>query len=129
MTSKEKQLYIILCSNIAQMSTDDVKVGAMIKAGDVLIPGHNTVPNDHLHAERRALLKAAKQGISTSYSTLFVTHTPCPECALELVEAGIAEVILSEKVHLEMQQREKWQKNWKITRALFEKNRVRWEFV
>lgn len=126
---KQKQKFLIMCSTEAHLSDDDVKVGAMIKSGEACVFGHNTVPNNHLHAEMRALLAAAKQGISTNHTTLFCTHTPCPECAVELIEAGVAEVILSEKVHWEMQRREKWEKNWEITRSLFKKYKVKWEFV
>lgn len=41
------------------------------------------------HAEANALAFAARQGISTGSSTLFVTLSPCETCARLLIAAGV----------------------------------------
>lgn len=49
------------------------------------------------HAEANALAFAARQGISTVGGTLYVTLSPCENCARLLLAAGIAEVIYLEE--------------------------------
>ncbi len=46
-----------------------------------------------LHAERNAIDKLARGPESGEGSTLFVTHSPCLECAKSIRGAGIVEVI------------------------------------
>ncbi|WP_162233739.1 anti-phage dCTP deaminase [Sphingomonas sp. Leaf17] len=45
-----------------------------------------------VHAEMDALLSAARQGVSTIGSRLFVTTYPCHNCARHIVAAGVDEV-------------------------------------
>ena len=45
-----------------------------------------------IHAEMDALLSAARQGISTVATRLFVTTYPCHSCARHIVGAGVDEV-------------------------------------
>jgi dCMP deaminase len=46
------------------------------------------------HAERNALLQAAKLGIATKGSTLYCfCGVPCKDCAIEIVNAGVTEVV------------------------------------
>ena len=45
-----------------------------------------------VHAEMDALLSAARQGISTMGTRLFVTTFPCHNCARHIVSAGVDEV-------------------------------------
>ena len=45
-----------------------------------------------IHAEQNAILFAAKNGISTVGSTLYVTVSPCVHCAKVIVAAGITRV-------------------------------------
>jgi dCMP deaminase len=45
-----------------------------------------------LHAERNALDKLARGHQSGLGATMFVTHTPCMECAKSIYGAGISEV-------------------------------------
>lgn len=46
-----------------------------------------------LHAEQNALLQAAKIGVSTQGSTMYVTCQPCNNCAKMIINAGIERVI------------------------------------
>ena len=45
-----------------------------------------------IHGEQNALYFAAKRGISTEWSTCYVTKIPCIHCARALIQAGIVEV-------------------------------------
>lgn len=54
---------------------------------------HGKFSNENeLHAEQNAILFAAKNGISTVGSTLYVTVSPCIHCAKVIVAAGITRV-------------------------------------
>ncbi|NDC22761.1 MAG: CMP deaminase [Proteobacteria bacterium] len=46
-----------------------------------------------LHAESNAILKAAKTGISTNGSTLYLTMSPCIDCSKLIIQAGIKRVV------------------------------------
>ena len=47
-----------------------------------------------VHAERQAILVAAKYGYATEGSRLFsYMGAPCKDCMVELIEAGVAEII------------------------------------
>jgi dCMP deaminase len=50
------------------------------------------------HAERNAILQAARAGIPTKGATL-VCHCgiPCKDCAIEIINAGIVEVVFVQK--------------------------------
>ena len=45
------------------------------------------------HAERNALIQAARNGISTLNTTLYCTDSPCKECAIEMVNAGVKKLV------------------------------------
>jgi dCMP deaminase len=50
------------------------------------------------HAERNALIQAARLGISTAGSTLYAyCGIPCKDCAIEIVNAGIKKVVCLKK--------------------------------
>ena len=48
-----------------------------------------------VHAEQNALIQAARYGISTGGAIIYVTVTPCFQCAKMLVNAGIKEVVVN----------------------------------
>jgi dCMP deaminase len=54
----------------------------------------NTKP-EVLHAEMNALMKLAKSTESGDGSSIFITHSPCLECAKGIYQAGIKEVYYS----------------------------------
>ena len=49
-----------------------------------------------LHAESNAILKCAKYGRPTNGSTLYITHSPCIECAKLIIQSGIIRVVYLE---------------------------------
>jgi len=54
---------------------------------------HNIV----IHAEMNAIMWAAKEGVSTNGCTLYVTTSPCANCAKHIVTAGITRVVYAEE--------------------------------
>lgn len=49
-----------------------------------------------LHAEANAITKVAKSNNSSEGSTLYVTSSPCMECAKLIIQAGIKRVVYSD---------------------------------
>lgn len=50
-----------------------------------------------LHAEQNVIAYAARNGIPTEGATLYVTHSPCKECAKLIAQSGIVEVVYSKE--------------------------------
>lgn len=89
------------------------KVGALIVHGDnVIAIGYNgtisgfpniceledgTTRPDVLHAESNAIAKCAKSSNSSNGAALYVTLSPCFECAKIIIQSGIKEVYYKEK--------------------------------
>lgn len=48
------------------------------------------------HAEVQALNKIRKSTLSSVGSSMYVTHSPCKNCCLEIIDAGIKTVYYSE---------------------------------
>ena len=53
-----------------------------------------------LHAEANAITKIARSSNNSDGATMYVTASPCIECAKLIVQAGIKRVIYSEKYRL-----------------------------
>ena len=49
-----------------------------------------------LHAEMNSLMKLAKSSSSGNQASLFVTHSPCLDCAKGIYQSGIKEVFYKE---------------------------------
>ena len=89
------------------------QVGALIvKEDNIIAIGYNGTisgfPNvcelqdgstspDVLHAESNAIAKCAKSSNSSNGATLYVTLSPCFDCAKIIIQSGIKEVIYLEK--------------------------------
>ena len=85
------------------------KVGALIVKDKMIISdGYNGTPagfeniceDDNevtkpyvLHAEANAITKVAKSGNSSRGATLYVTASPCMECAKLIIQSGISRVV------------------------------------
>lgn len=54
---------------------------------DMNMPCKKTV-----HAEQNIIAFAARHGIKLKGGTLYITHSPCEECAKLIVQAGIKEI-------------------------------------
>lgn len=53
-----------------------------------------------LHAEANAITKVARSNNSSSGSTLYITASPCLECAKLIIQAGIRRVVFGELYRL-----------------------------
>ncbi len=53
-----------------------------------------------LHAEANAISKVAKSGNSSEGATLYVTASPCMECAKLIIQAGIKRVVYLDEYRL-----------------------------
>ena len=88
------------------------QVGAlMVKDKMIISDGYNGTPTGFeniceedghtkpyvLHAEANAITKVAKTNQSSDGSTLYITASPCLECAKLIIQAGINRVVYSEK--------------------------------
>lgn len=92
------------------------KVGALIvKEKMIISDGYNGTPagfenicedeDNHtfpyvLHAEANAITKVARSNNSSEGATLYVTSSPCIECAKLIIQAGIQRVVFSEHYRL-----------------------------
>ena len=52
-----------------------------------------------LHAEANAITKVAKSNNSSEGSTLYVTSSPCIECAKLIIQSGIKRVVYADSYH------------------------------
>lgn len=91
------------------------QVGALIvKEKSIISDGYNGTPSGFenicedgnnrtkpyvLHAEANAITKVAKSSNSSEGATLYVTASPCIECAKLIIQAGIRRVVYSEVYH------------------------------
>lgn len=122
---KEKMIraYMQTAKNFAECSTAKrLHVGAIVVKDDRIISiGYNGMPsgwdnncedelwNVHngdytlktkpevLHAESNAISKLARSSESGEGSTMFVTHSPCLECAKLIYQSGITQVYYREQ--------------------------------
>jgi dCMP deaminase len=93
------------------------QVGALIVKNKMIISdGYNGTPSGFenncedenfktkpyvLHAEANAITKVAHSNNSSEGATLYVTSSPCIECAKLIIQAGIKRVVFSEEYHSE----------------------------
>ena len=93
------------------------KVGALIVTDIMIISdGYNGTPSGFenvceddnnvtkpyvLHAEANAITKIARSNNSSDGATMYVTASPCIECAKLIIQAGIKRVVYSEHYRLE----------------------------
>lgn len=118
MTTEDKQLmldrrYLRMASIWAENSyCVRRKVGAiLVKDKMIISDGFNGTPsgfenvceddNDTtkpyvLHAEANAITKVARSNNSSEGSTLYITASPCLECAKLIIQSGIKRVVFNE---------------------------------
>ena len=54
-----------------------------------------------IHAETEAVALAAKRGVMTAGSTCYCKMTPCRNCAMVLIQAGITRIVCEKHYHSE----------------------------
>ena len=88
------------------------KVGAlMVKNRMIISDGYNGTPRGFenvcededggtkpyvLHAEANAITKVARSNNSSEGATIYITASPCIECAKLIIQAGIVRVVYSD---------------------------------
>lgn len=102
---EENNLYMSFAEEVAKRSTcKRLQVGAVVVKDNTLWYGYNgtgkgqdnccedadnVTKGNVIHAELNALLKATQP---LSGATLYVTHSPCVQCAAALINVGIKTV-------------------------------------
>lgn len=91
------------------------QVGALVVKDKMIISdGYNGTPSGFeniceennvtkpyvLHAEANAITKLARSSNNSDGSTLYITASPCIECAKLIIQAGIKKVVYAEKYRL-----------------------------
>ena len=91
------------------------QVGALLVKNNMIISdGYNGTPSGFenvceengvtkpyvLHAEANAISKIAKSGNSSEGATLYVTASPCMECAKLIIQSGIKRVVYKDEYRL-----------------------------
>ena len=92
------------------------KVGALVvKEKMIISDGYNGTPSGFenvcedahgvthpyvLHAEANAITKLARSGNNSDQATLYVTASPCIQCAKLIIQAGIRRVVYAEQYRL-----------------------------
>ena len=92
------------------------KVGALVVKDKMIISdGYNGTPSGFenvcedadnvtkpyvLHAEANAITKLARSNNNSDGSTLYITDSPCIECAKLIIQAGIKRVVYAQKYRL-----------------------------
>lgn len=92
------------------------KVGSLLVKDKMIISdGYNGTPSGFenicedednvtkpyvLHAEANAITKVARSNNSSNGATLYVTSSPCIECAKLIIQAGIRRVVYSDAYRL-----------------------------
>lgn len=92
------------------------QVGALIVKDRMIISdGYNGTPSGFenicedeagitksyvLHAEANAITKVAKSNNSSEGATLYITDSPCIECAKLIIQAGIKRVVFDRKYRI-----------------------------
>jgi dCMP deaminase len=92
------------------------QVGALVvKQGMIISDGYNGTPSGFeniceddngvtkpyvLHAEANAITKLARSSNNSDGATIYITASPCIECAKLIIQAGIKRVVYGEKYRL-----------------------------
>jgi len=109
MKQKFIDTYMDVAERFAQLSSAKrLNVGAIVVKDDRIISiGYNGMPTgwdnccedsnnkskpEVLHAESNAIAKLAKSGESGLGASIFITHSPCIECAKLIYQSGISTV-------------------------------------
>ena len=91
------------------------QVGALVVKDKMISDGYNGTPSGFenvcedddnvtkpyvLHAEANAITKLARSNNNSDGATIYITASPCIECAKLIIQAGIKRVVYGEKYRL-----------------------------
>jgi dCMP deaminase len=109
-------IFMVMAQTISLRATcNRLRVGAVLTLDNaILTTGYNGAPkgmphcldveclmvDNHckrtVHAERNAIIWAAKRGPTISGSTLYLTHSPCFDCLTLMVQVGVKRIVFHE---------------------------------
>ena len=108
------QLFMRFANDVANMSSAKrLKVGAVaVRDRRVIAIGYNGTPpgedncceyvnsdgelvtkDSVIHAEANLIKFSGENGIDLKHCVLYITHSPCPLCAVKIYEAGFSEIV------------------------------------
>ena len=133
------EYYLDICKVVATRSKDpNTQVGCIIAgpAHEIRSTGYNSFPRgirDDVpermerptkylwmeHAERNAILNAARVGTPLEGCTLYVDLMPCMDCGRAIVQAGIRQVVVSTQ-RMSQYSSDYYDEHFRIVETLFE---------
>lgn len=132
--------FIRIANEVATWSKDPgTKVGAVLVLNRrIIATGYNGFPQNiedtidrysnrelklayTVHAEVNSILNAAKNGSQTKDSTLYVTFSPCVNCAASVVQAGVNTVVCP----CTSTAPERWRKSFQMGQSLLKEAGVK----
>lgn len=131
--------FLQIAGHVATRSKDPAtQVGAvLVRERNIISTGYNGFPRGvddnvaeryqrpakydwSIHAEENAVLTAARFGVSTAGTTLYVTPMPpCKDCAKAIIQCGVKEVIYEL-----VGDQSRWAESVEVTRKLFASSSV-----
>jgi len=110
---KLDEVYLNIAKEVSSLShCQRSKVGAiLVKDGNIIAFGYNGTPSgldnccerdnvtvpEVIHAEMNAILKAARSGYAVEGADLYITLSPCSECAKLILQSGVKRVVYFEQ--------------------------------
>ena len=96
-SAKRRKVGCLIVKN-GQIISDGYN-GTLIGASNICEDSNGVTKRDVLHAESNAITKLARTTQSSEGSTVYVTLSPCFECAKLLIQSGVERVVYHEKYH------------------------------
>jgi dCMP deaminase len=126
--TKWDKRFVRIATEVASWSKDPgTKVGAVLVLDRrIIATGYNGFPQNigdtierysnrelklafTVHAEVNTILNAAQNGAKTKGSTLYVTFSPCVNCATSVIQAGVKRVVCPNLIEAPDRWRESFQ--------------------
>jgi len=137
------QYFISVASTVSTRSKDpSTQVGAVIVKDKVIIStgfnGFARGENDSkiefcsrdeklkhtIHAEDNAIFNAARYGMKTMDTDIYITMHPCHKCTRGIIQAGIKRVFIR---NIELPDR--WKKDFEISKKMMQNTNISYEMV
>lgn len=142
------QYFMSMSYFVAMKSKDpSTKIGAVVVGPDneVRSTGYNGLPrgvNDNVperdtrptkyfyyeHAERNAILNAARMGISTDGCVMYTPGLPCADCCRAIIQSGITKVVIDWRWDMEarkdVESNKKWLESCSYSKQMFQESGV-----
>jgi dCMP deaminase len=96
---KRRQVGALIVNN--QMIISDGYNGTPSGFENVCEDDNNVTKPYVLHAEANAITKVAASNNNSNGATIYITSSPCIECAKLIIQSGIKRVVYSNKYHTE----------------------------